>query len=540
MAARALTDVVTIVRSILKDASIGGDFTDAEINVIVQQVVEEVSQHSPNMVREVFTTIADSKEIDISAIADLIYIDHAEYPTGNTPRDERNVKLIDNETVEIAVDATPIAGGSGHLTGTVTFTSGSAAVTGVGTLFTTELEEGYHIKKSTGTRWYRIASITSATALVLAEVCRTADTGADLINVTDYCYETVYLFCAKNHTLSTTSTLPKGEEKVVIDGTVAYTALAYIGKMRENISKAVSLIGESQTPVDEMANRIAKAISDLTTGRASIGKKVTQAIAAVDSMTARITTAIDDMTTGRVLIGDKRATAITELGKISAEITLAIADIASARALTPATATSAEAMIDNMTARINQSIDNLQIGATYINKVNYGGNPENDYANQAARELSNANALLSQARGYLSEASTENSYRSSASHELQAANTLLNEARGYLALDTETTEHANYAARELSNANTLLAQARGYLMMDVESSAYGNYAARELQNASSYLNQAGGYMRQAASRLSISNAINSYQTWANNQLALYKRALAKIERPRIFKKYPTG
>uniref|UniRef100_A0A6M3J7C2 Uncharacterized protein n=1 Tax=viral metagenome TaxID=1070528 RepID=A0A6M3J7C2_9ZZZZ len=411
MAARVLTDVVTIVRSVLKDASTGGDFTDAEINVIVQQVVEEVSQRSPNIVREVLTTTLNSRELDISAIEDLINIEYAEYPTGSDPRDKRNVIEVDRETVEIDTTLTPIAGGSGHLTGTVTFTSGSTAVTGVATLFTTELEADYHIKVSTGTRWYRIASITDATNLVLAEVCRSDDDGADTVNVTDYCYETAYLYCAKIHTLSTTSTLNKAEEKVVIDGSVACTALAYIGKLRENVSKAVSLIGTSDNAIIEMSGEITKAIADLTSGRSQIA--------------------------------DER--------------------------------TNAKTAIDKVGARINQALTDLELGRTYINKVNYGGAPESDYGNYASRGLQVASEDLRQAGAYLNQHST--------------------------------------------------------------SGRYGDYSARDLSVANGYFNKAGNSLRELTSRLSIAGVINSYQTWANNQLALYKRALVKIERPRIWREY---
>ncbi|NQV06796.1 hypothetical protein HQ535_09600 [bacterium] len=53
------------------------------------------------------------------------------------------------------------------LTGTLTFTDESTAVTGSGTLFTTELSVGDTVKLDDNDTWYTVASITSATALVL-------------------------------------------------------------------------------------------------------------------------------------------------------------------------------------------------------------------------------------------------------------------------------------------------------------------------------------------------------------------------------------
>lgn len=476
---RTLSAVRETVQQVLRDEFQNGitpDFSPDEIDIHIGLCVEEISQHSPNIVREVLTTIADSKELDISSIDNLIAIDRAEYPTGEDPKSYHNVIRIDNETVEIDTDSTPIAGASGTLTGIVTFLSGSTAVTGLATLFTSELEAGYHIRKSTGTRWYRIASITDATHLVLAEVCRAGDTGVDVISVTQYCYETVYLYCDKLHELTeSSSTLKAGEEKVLIDGSIAYTALAWIGSIRGHIREAVTLLTSSENAINSISDRIQQAIADLVAGRPQIDDTRAAADAALDSISDRITQAITDLTTGRPQIDDVKAAADTA--------------------------------IDNMVARITQAIDNLALGQTYINKVNYGGAPENDYANYAARELANANTYLNQARGYLSEGATSD-------------------------------RHGAYAARELANANTLLNQARGYLGEGITSDRYGAYAARELANASSYLNQAGGYIRQASSRLSIAGAINTYQTWANNKLALYKRALLKIERQKVWREYP--
>ena len=192
-------------------------------------------------------TIANSRVLDISDIDDLVdgvdSIDWLEYPTGEDPPNKRNFNVIDDETIEIDTTLTPDAGGSGTLTGIVTFTNGSAAITGSGTAFTSELTEGYHIKKSTGTRWYRIYSIESDTALTLAEPCRET-TGADSSGASQYCYETVYLFCKKAHTLTATeSTLARVLEKLLIFGVCGKAAIA---KARDLIGKVN--IGGATTP----------------------------------------------------------------------------------------------------------------------------------------------------------------------------------------------------------------------------------------------------------------------------------------------------
>ena len=222
MARKNLSAIGAIIRQKLQDESAGSStaytWEDDELDVFIGDCLREISEASPYMVREVLTTIANSRVLDVSDIEDLLYIDKAEYPIGSDPPDYRNVIELDAETVEIDTSLTPAAGGSSTLVGTVTFTHGSAAITGAATAFSTALSAGYLIKKSTGTRWYRVYSIESATALTLAEPCLET-TGADTVNVTQYCYEAVYLFCAKLHQLTEeTSTLTALLEKTAYPG----------------------------------------------------------------------------------------------------------------------------------------------------------------------------------------------------------------------------------------------------------------------------------------------------------------------------------
>lgn len=235
--AKTLSIVRGYIRQMLSDEFVSGqdlDWEDDELDLHIGICLDEISECKPYKVKEVLTTIANSRVLDISSIEDLLEIDKLEYPTGNDPRKLRNFDYLDDETIEIDTTLTPIAGGSGTLTGTVTFTNGSAAITGSSTLFTTELEVGYHIKKSTGTRWYRIYSIESATALTLAEPCLET-TGADTVDVSEYCYETVYVYCKKQHSLTeSSSTLDAQLERVLILGVCGRAAIA---KSKQFINK---------------------------------------------------------------------------------------------------------------------------------------------------------------------------------------------------------------------------------------------------------------------------------------------------------------
>lgn len=252
MGTKNLSAIRAIVRQVLRDEfdvddAANMEWQDDEIDIHIGECLLKISRKRPRIVKEALPAIANSRVLDISSIEDLLYINKAEYPINNYPRDFRNIIELDDEQVEISITRIPTTGGSGTLTGTVTFTLASAAVTGVGTAFTTELKVGYHIKKSSGTRWYRISSITSDTALTLAEPSH--DTGADTAAKTKYCYEPVYLYCAKLHTLTEdTSTLTPQLEELLVVGVSGKAAIA----------KARSMIGEvnvggGRTPADMQA-----------------------------------------------------------------------------------------------------------------------------------------------------------------------------------------------------------------------------------------------------------------------------------------------
>ena len=395
------------------DVNAAQDFQPDEIDLHIGEVKDEISERSPRVVKEVLTTIVDSKVLDISSIEDLLEIEKLEYPIGYEPREFRNVIYLDNETIEIDTSLVPAAGGSGTLTGTVTFTTGSPTVTGSGTSFEDDLEVSYLIRPSGGTRWYRVASITSDTELILDEPVRSADTGADTVDLTQYCYEAVYLYCRKLHELTeASSTLTPRLERVLIDGSVAKVALSWINQVRIQVKEATAII----TKID----------------------------AAIGAMSAPITRAMTDLNTGRPLIAETRA--------------------------------AADAAVDKMTSRITQALTDLATARPSMGRVNVGGKPQRDFIASAAAELSAAVSFLNQARGFLS--------------------------------------------------------------VDTPAGQYGNYATRELSNANGSLNQAGGFIRQLSARLSMAGVINSYQTWANNKLALYRVDLGRLATARSYTEYP--
>jgi len=244
--ARYISGIRQTVRQILKDEFVVGTaqvWEDDEIDIHLGQCLEEISQVAPLQDIVLQNTLEESRVLDISGISNLVApIETLEYPVGSNPRSLINAIQIDSDTIEMDIEASPSAGTSGTLTGTVTFASGSLAVTGSGTAFSTELEANSMLKTSSGTRWYRVSKITSDTALTLAEPCRSGDTGADTADSTAYKTKVVGLVCHKLHTLSEdTSTLDVDQENVLINGTVAYTAQSYVGTMMANIRSDLTL-----------------------------------------------------------------------------------------------------------------------------------------------------------------------------------------------------------------------------------------------------------------------------------------------------------
>ena len=247
--AKYIPAIRALIRQKLRDEFAVGidlEWKEDELNILIGSCLAEISERFPRNVIEVLTTTLYSKVLDISAIEDLLEVEKVEYPIGHDPREYRNVDPIDNETIEIDTTLTPIAGGSGTLGGTVTFASGSASVTGSGTSFTDDLAANYLIRKSGGTRWYRVYSITSDTALTLAEPVRSTDDGADTVDLTEYCYEAVYLYCKKLHQLTESSStlLPQLERLLVL----GVSGQAAINRSRVLINKVTH--GGARTPAE--------------------------------------------------------------------------------------------------------------------------------------------------------------------------------------------------------------------------------------------------------------------------------------------------
>jgi len=228
------------VRQILIDENLNDlRFEDHQIETFIQSAVVDLSRVSPWQRKSALGLTANVKEIDISCLRPrmssfgTVGILQVFYPV--SPEEERAFEVWgDYLTLKINYD--PDATEEGTLTGTVTFTKGSTAVSGSSTDFDGELEAGDFIKKSTDDIWYEIASVTSDTALVLKYP--SYSNGADSVGATCYGSKPVYVKWACPHEVNTLiSTLDYDQSQLVIDGGAAYAMMAWGSANAETVSE---------------------------------------------------------------------------------------------------------------------------------------------------------------------------------------------------------------------------------------------------------------------------------------------------------------
>jgi len=112
--AKTLSAIRHTVRQFLKDEFVSGteyDFKDDELDLHIGEVLVEISEKRPRIVRETVVS-GGTREEDISSIEDLIgeRVEKAEYPVGNNPPDYRDVSFVDDDTVLINIETAPTSG----------------------------------------------------------------------------------------------------------------------------------------------------------------------------------------------------------------------------------------------------------------------------------------------------------------------------------------------------------------------------------------------------------------------------------------------
>lgn len=246
--ARYIPAFRTAVRQKLRDEFKSGvtlEFEEDEIDAQIQLTLEEFSRFVPREVRETAYIHEDSKEIDISSLTSLIEIKQVEYPINQTPMQFIGFKIFADTLI---LDMSPTSDADhGTLTGTVTFTHASETVTGSGTAFSTELEADDYIRLSSGSRWYQIESVESATSLTLKEDYL-GTTVTDTISTTLYAEEPVYLYCLEMHSITeSSSSLKPAQEELLIKGVCGQLAANKARDVVDNVNLGgASVAGQLQ------------------------------------------------------------------------------------------------------------------------------------------------------------------------------------------------------------------------------------------------------------------------------------------------------
>ena len=104
---RSHADLIADIQSQLGERST--DFDEAFLSRRLSEGLRDLSNYAPYIVRETLTTTANSKELDISDIYNLLRIEALEYRTGKTPREFRNWKQYYNNTLSMLIDFGPSA-----------------------------------------------------------------------------------------------------------------------------------------------------------------------------------------------------------------------------------------------------------------------------------------------------------------------------------------------------------------------------------------------------------------------------------------------
>ncbi len=347
--------------------------------------------------------------------AELLKIFGAEYKIGGYPSNFRNWDRR-GDFLTLRISSIPTIT-SGTLTGTLTFTKDSNAVSGSGTLFTTELTENYCIRASAGTHWYRVIKVVSTTSLIIDEQFTEA-TVADDSDKTLYrdSASCMYLHYGRGYTVSTTTDMPTKMDDIAILGVVSYAA-------NEWSSYSIQ----------------ARVIAGIA--------KIANAVTEVGSVGARITQAVDDLALGKVYLE-------TNLVSLTTDLT-------------------------SMTARVEAAVEYLATGDDLINTANLGGTQAaQTYAQYAGVELDNATEYLERAKGYIASSTSSKDYVDYATGELNAANAYLSKATNYLNMIEQEVNiskvaesYGVWATRKMSEYHRALGR-----LGRVEDSVYGSYS----------------------------------------------------------------
>ena len=529
-------------------------FLAASLVSYLEDVLTEASEIVPWGVTAQFYARDGSREIDMSD-EDFLDVKAVEWPIDKDPRRFRDYEVFSNR-LRFEVNTPPTAQTQKRavlltteteaqvLTGTLTFTANSTAVTGSGTAFTTELRVGYYISPTSLTAWYRVAKITDGTNLVLAEVVKTADDGAD--TGTFLWFEPVNVYMEKNHYAEATQTdlvgaidlaagYAKGQSMIHVDalgsgtmpkdmlftiadvdGIYRITADATIATSEADIYFDPPLLGVVaedavvtffSTSLDRALEGI---VARLLAGRAAqfwIGDARTEvdkmvvagdtANTELDKIGARLTQIVGtDIAAARTAASANNSSINTALGKIAAELDLAITSAANQKsaigiynvadtgevydALVAATGAATEAL-DDITGTTSME----SIYDTNAALIKTAADATKTQLDLGATALVDGKALINTVpRG----PNPMGNNVSSAIGRVQLSNGYITRIQ---AMSAEKNEYRDLAAAKLRNLIAKIQEAQGYI------SAEGAIVSENAQHVSTLVQEAQGLAMEA-------------------------------------------
>ena len=561
-------------------------FQAADVTSRMGDAVKRVSESLPQKIKYIVNVANDSREVDIDTEG-LLEIEKVECPVDQHPR--RYIRWERwNDKLYLDIPSKPAASSLGTLTGTVTFSDGSTAISGSSTLFTSELEEGWYIQKSTGSTWYPIETITDDTNLVLGVACVTADDGADTASATKYWFKYAFIYCDKDHYLTEQTDLvgaidlvagyAKGSMLIHVDalgsgtidknslltiagvvGTYRVTADATIAGNEVDLKISPSL--ESIAPNNAVVTiqpsslypSLERILPELLAGMVAqdhVGDARTEIASAVTLHTT-ITTAIGKLGTEAVLaIADLVKSrdeinktdisgVITAVNQIQKQVDRAEKAIKKGDAFIGKKNDEAVGILKGVPARIDKAISDIGMAKSRI--IDRTGNAITAVDAMAAQttlgiaDLASARDLQNTvARGQ----NPVMTYIQSAGSQYQAALTKSGEVSANLRLKGMNTDHLNGANSELNAAMAKINLSNSYLNVDTPSTLHNNNAARELQAANTLLGKANvllnldvksaSYMRNAQVEIQAGNAYLGQGNTYISQLTARLRIVSSV------------
>jgi len=387
LAKRTYSAITDRVEEFLQDST-NVVFSATEIQSMFTDILYRIASYKLVITRHSLTTIADTKELQIATIEDLIDPLYAEYTVDKNPRNFRNIIRRGN-IVELDINIKPTAGETvylyckkPHRINQMTDLVGAIDLTGGyeeddTTIHVDDLESSVTIPVDTE---FTIAGIGGVYRLTAAATI--ASNEGDLTFfpglAADVADGVVVTF--------EQSTLDGLLEDLFINFVAARVALSKSSKYLQQINTALTAMGAVTTALGLAAAKVLRQVTDVASGRTAAG------LAAAVIIEANL-----------------------ELDKMAAEIGLA-----------------------------NTALDSAN---TVTNTVTQGGpNVPAQYAGEAQQRLGTAQGYLGTARGFLAQAASEGplaaTYAQLGAGELQGAVGSINEATGFI---QEVTAELNLA-----------------------------------------------------------------------------------------------